>query len=53
MSVREQWERRPLRERAEILLRAADLAATKYRMDLNATTMLGQVRRHFFISKTF
>lgn len=42
MSAREQWERRPLRERADILLRAADLAATKYRMDLNAATILGQ-----------
>lgn len=30
------------RERAEIFLRAADLCAGKYRMDLNATTMLGQ-----------
>lgn len=30
------------RERAEILLKAADLAAGKYRMKLNAATMLGQ-----------
>lgn len=30
-------------ERAQVLLKAADLAATKYRADLNAATMLGQV----------
>lgn len=30
------------RERADILLHAADLAAGKYRMLLNAATMLGQ-----------
>lgn len=30
------------RERAEILLRAADLLAGKYRMKVNAATMLGQ-----------
>jgi len=42
IGVREQWERRPLRDRVDILLRAADLAATKYRMDLNAATILGQ-----------
>ncbi|KIH47967.1 hypothetical protein ANCDUO_21968 [Ancylostoma duodenale] len=32
----------PCRERADILLHAADLAAGKYRMKLNAATMLGQ-----------
>jgi 1-pyrroline-5-carboxylate dehydrogenase len=42
LSVRKEWERRPLKERADILLKAADLAAGKYRMDLNAATMLGQ-----------
>jgi 1-pyrroline-5-carboxylate dehydrogenase len=31
-----------LKERADILLHAADLCAGKYRMALNATTMLGQ-----------
>lgn len=45
LSVRKEWERRPLKERADILLKAADLAAGKYRMDLNAATMLGQVIR--------
>ncbi|KRX26699.1 Delta-1-pyrroline-5-carboxylate dehydrogenase, mitochondrial [Trichinella nelsoni] len=36
------WERMPLEKRAEIFFKAADLASTKYRMDLNAATMLGQ-----------
>lgn len=30
------------RERADVLLHAADLCAHKYRMQLNASTMLGQ-----------
>lgn len=42
LEAREAWELRPLRERIEIMLKAADLCATKYRMDLNAATMLGQ-----------
>ncbi|CAI2347184.1 unnamed protein product [Caenorhabditis sp. 36 PRJEB53466] len=42
LQSRAAWERKPLKERAEILLRAADLAAGKYRMKLNAATMLGQ-----------
>lgn len=32
------------RERAGVLLKAADLCAGKYRQDLNATTMLGQAK---------
>lgn len=42
LAAREKWERKPLKERADILLYAADLASGKYRMALNATTMLGQ-----------
>lgn len=42
LEARDKWERKPLKERADILLHAADLAAGKYRMALNATTMLGQ-----------
>ncbi|KAI1718367.1 aldehyde dehydrogenase family domain-containing protein [Ditylenchus destructor] len=42
LSVREKWERKTLRERADILLHAADLSSGKYRMLLNASTMLGQ-----------
>ena len=40
------WERRTQEERAEIFLRAGDLVAGKYRMDLMAATMLGQVKAH-------
>uniref|UniRef100_A0A0N4ZCK1 Multifunctional fusion protein n=1 Tax=Parastrongyloides trichosuri TaxID=131310 RepID=A0A0N4ZCK1_PARTI len=42
LSVREEWSKKSLRERAEIFLDAADLCAGKYRMQLNAATMLGQ-----------
>uniref|UniRef100_A0A0N5C9F5 Multifunctional fusion protein n=1 Tax=Strongyloides papillosus TaxID=174720 RepID=A0A0N5C9F5_STREA len=42
LSVREKWALKSLRERAEIFLEAADLCAGKYRMKLNASTMLGQ-----------
>ncbi|KAK6020452.1 hypothetical protein OSTOST_13894, partial [Ostertagia ostertagi] len=42
LEARIAWERKPLKERADILLHAADLAAGKYRMRLNAATMLGQ-----------
>ena len=38
-----EWERRSIKERSQIFLRAADLISGKYRMDLLATTMLGQV----------
>ncbi|KAL8601877.1 hypothetical protein ACOMHN_020612 [Nucella lapillus] len=44
MKARKDWERRPLEERCQIFLKAADLMATKYRMDLLATTMLGQAK---------
>lgn len=43
IGARQRWESLPLTERVSIMLKAADLCATKYRMDLNATTMLGQV----------
>jgi len=36
------WDRLPLEERLKIWHRAADLMANKYRMKLNAATMLGQ-----------
>ncbi|KAG8180753.1 hypothetical protein JTE90_026227 [Oedothorax gibbosus] len=41
-AVRVQWEKTPLSERIKLFLKAADLVSGKYRMDLNATTMLGQ-----------
>lgn len=36
------WEEVPSGEKIDIWLRAADLMANQYRMELNATTMLGQ-----------
>ncbi|XP_076320631.1 delta-1-pyrroline-5-carboxylate dehydrogenase, mitochondrial-like [Tachypleus tridentatus] len=42
IEARKEWEARPISERISILLKAADLVSGKYRMDLNATTMLGQ-----------
>ncbi|XP_043212849.1 delta-1-pyrroline-5-carboxylate dehydrogenase, mitochondrial-like [Amphibalanus amphitrite] len=42
LSAREAWEKVPLSEKIDIFHRAADMMATKYRQDLNATTMLGQ-----------
>lgn len=46
LSAQHDWSRTPWWERAAIFLRAADLAAGKYRDELVATTMIGQ-------SKTF
>ncbi|XP_077998047.1 delta-1-pyrroline-5-carboxylate dehydrogenase, mitochondrial-like isoform X2 [Glandiceps talaboti] len=42
MSVRAEWERRPLEERTQVFLKAADLLSTKYRPMILATTMKGQ-----------
>ncbi|GFY77211.1 delta-1-pyrroline-5-carboxylate dehydrogenase, mitochondrial [Trichonephila inaurata madagascariensis] len=42
LAVREKWEKTPLSERIKLFLKAADLVSGKYRMELNATTMLGQ-----------
>ncbi|CAJ0607886.1 unnamed protein product [Cylicocyclus nassatus] len=42
LEARKTWETKPLKERADILLHAADLLAGKYRMKCNAATMLGQ-----------
>ncbi|XP_055946938.1 delta-1-pyrroline-5-carboxylate dehydrogenase, mitochondrial-like isoform X1 [Argiope bruennichi] len=42
LAVREQWEKTPLSDRIKLFLKAADLVSGKYRMDLNAATMLGQ-----------
>ena len=44
LEVRKSWEQRPQKERAEIFSNAAELMSNKYRYDLLATTMLGQVR---------
>ncbi|KZV91183.1 delta-1-pyrroline-5-carboxylate dehydrogenase [Exidia glandulosa HHB12029] len=42
LKAQKQWESLPWADRAAIFLRAADLAATKYRYQLVAATMLGQ-----------
>lgn len=42
LASRVAWEKRSQTERCDIFLHAADLISGKYRMDLLATTMLGQ-----------
>ena len=42
---REQWERVPLNDKIKCFLNAADLVSDKYRYDLNATTMLGNIKK--------
>lgn len=42
LAAKKDWEMLSFEKRAAIFLKAADLSATKYRMDLNARTMLGQ-----------
>ncbi|KAH9510028.1 Delta-1-pyrroline-5-carboxylate dehydrogenase, mitochondrial [Bulinus truncatus] len=44
MKARKDWEKRPLQERCDIFLKAADLICKNYRMDLIATTMIGQAK---------
>jgi len=56
-TVHNEWDSRTLEERAEIFLKAADLITGKYRMDLMASTMLGQVKyakctRPYFFTRT-
>ena len=40
--VHKEWDRVPLNEKVSLFLRAGDLVSGKYRMKLNAATMLGQ-----------
>ena len=47
LKAREQWANLPWENRVSIFLKAADLSATKYRMDLNASTMLGQSKNAY------
>lgn len=42
LKARTKWEATPLSEKIRCFMKAADLVSGKYRMDLNATTMLGQ-----------
>ena len=43
MKARVDWEKKSQTERCDIFLKAADMISGQYRMDLLATTMLGQV----------
>ena len=47
LKVRKEWARMPWEARISIFLRAAELLSTKYRMTLNASTMLGQSKNPF------
>jgi 1-pyrroline-5-carboxylate dehydrogenase len=47
LTAREQWANLPWENRASIFLKAAELSATKYRMELNASTMLGQSKNAY------
>ncbi len=42
LKAKQSWADLPWEERAHIFLKAADLLATKYRSQINGTTMLGQ-----------
>ena len=42
LHAKNSWALKPLEERAQIFLKAADLIAGKYRAEINAATMLGQ-----------
>jgi 1-pyrroline-5-carboxylate dehydrogenase len=43
LKARKAWDRTTLEKRCDVFLKAADLMANKYRMDLMASTMMGQV----------
>lgn len=47
LAAKDQWAAMSWENRANIFIRAADLIATKYRMYMNATTMLGQSKNAF------
>ncbi len=47
LAAKEQWAAMSWENRANIFIRAADLIATKYRMFMNGTTMLGQSKNAF------
>jgi 1-pyrroline-5-carboxylate dehydrogenase len=47
LAAREEWANLPWENRISIFLKAAELSATKYRMDLNASTMLGQSKNAY------
>ena len=47
LTAREAWANLPWENRMAIFLKAADLSATKYRNELNASTMLGQSKNAY------
>jgi 1-pyrroline-5-carboxylate dehydrogenase len=47
LKVRENWSNMTWETRAHIFLKAADLLATKYRFEMNASTMLGQSKNAY------
>ena len=47
LAARENWANMPWENRITIFLKAAELSATKYRMDLNSSTMLGQSKNAY------
>lgn len=44
MAAKKQWSALPLAERSAVMLKAAELLATKYRATINAVTMWGQAK---------
>lgn len=44
LEAKKEWEKVPLDQRMKLFLDVADQMATKYRADLNATTMFGQAK---------
>ena len=47
LKVRENWSNMTWETRAHIFLKAAELLATKYRFEMNASTMLGQSKNAY------
>ena len=44
LKAKADWERVPINDKIEMFLKVSDDMATKYRAQLNATTMLGQAK---------
>lgn len=47
LSAKKAWSELPLSERSAVMLKAAELLATKYRAQINAVTMWGQAKTAF------
>ncbi|MFZ5441059.1 MAG: L-glutamate gamma-semialdehyde dehydrogenase [Myxococcota bacterium] len=47
LEAKQEWGALPLADRAAVMLRAAELLATKYRATINAVTMWGQAKTAF------